>query len=504
MSRTALLPLDLTKEIRGLAGAWLACLVALVVPAVSGVRVLGGLDLPAYFLGAAALGALSIGHEYRHRTLTLLLSHPARRERLLLLKLGVLAAMLLALYGVADAVDVRAPELERLPSFLLLPMLWALSVAPWLTMLCRSPLAGTVLAIALPPWLLLLSELLYLAMYGRGPGADVEAAIMWWGTLGVSAFGAVMTWRMFMRLEAIDDGGPEVQPPQWLRRRTTAGSAASALTRRHAVWLLVKKEIWLQKTALAVAALYMLGCLAFVSINPWLALGSSVPDGGDILAVLTFCYGALIAVLIGSLASAEERQLGTLDWQVLLPVATWKQWIVKVGTALGLALLLTIGLTGLLLAAINPAADMALLLERAPQFAVGVAVLTVISLYVSSLCTSGVQALLISVPAIFALVLPVMMVVQWLEFHVMYMVVSARWSSEQAWQRFGISLVDRSRLMSLLELLLVAAILTVVLRVALANHRSAEPLGGRATQVIMMGICLMIGALLLAGMAVLA
>ena len=501
MSRAALLPLDVTKEIRGLSGAWLACLVALVVPAVLGIRALSGLDLPAYVLGAAALGALSIGHEYSHCTLTLLLSHPARRERLFLVKLGVLAAMLLALYGVAVAVDVRAPESQRLPFFLLLPMLCGLFVAPWFTMLCRSPLAGTVLAIALPPWLLLLSELVYVAMYGRGPGADVEAAIMWRGALGLSAVGAVMSWRMFMRLEAIDDGGPEVQLPQWLRPRTTVSSAASALTRRHPVWRLVKKEIWLQKTALAVAALYMLGCLAFVSINPWLALGSSVPDGGDILAVLTFCYSVLISVLIGSLASAEERRLGTLDWQVLLPLATRKQWIVKVGTVFGLALLLALALPGLLLAAITPAADMALLLGRAPQFAVGVAVLTVIGLYVSSLCTSGVQALLISVPAIFALVLPVTMVAEWLQPYGLVMAMATRRSAEKAWVSVGISPIDRSRLMSLLELLLVAAILAVALRFALANHRSAYPLGGRAwTQVILMAIFLTVGALLLGGM----
>jgi nitric oxide reductase large subunit len=78
----------------------------------------------------------------------------------------------------------------------------------------------------------------------------------------------------------------------------------------------------------------------------------------------------------------------------------------------------------------------------------------------------------------------------------------ARTASEKAWQRFGISPMDRSQLMSLLELLLIAAMLAVVLRFALANHRSAEPAGERVVQVILMAVGLTVGGLLLAGLAV--
>ena len=59
------------------------------------------------------------------------------------------------------------------------------------------------------------------------------------------------------------------------------------------------------------------------------------------LAGVGILYGALLAVLIGSLASAEERQNGTLEWQLLLPMAAWKQWAVKVGTVLVLTALLS-------------------------------------------------------------------------------------------------------------------------------------------------------------------
>ena len=42
-------------------------------------------------------------------------------------------------------------------------------------------------------------------------------------------------------------------------------------------------------------------------------------------------------LLAGSLASAEERQLGTLEWHALLPMSARTQWMVKVGVTVGVA-----------------------------------------------------------------------------------------------------------------------------------------------------------------------
>lgn len=52
-------------------------------------------------------------------------------------------------------------------------------------------------------------------------------------------------------------------------------------------------------------------------------------------------------MLIGALASAEERGLGTLHWQMLQPYAAWKQWTIKVATALTLTALLGVALPAL-------------------------------------------------------------------------------------------------------------------------------------------------------------
>ena len=55
----------------------------------------------AYGLGAVALGALSMGHEYTGRTLSLLLTQPVSRWRLFAVKSGIAALMLVALAAVA-------------------------------------------------------------------------------------------------------------------------------------------------------------------------------------------------------------------------------------------------------------------------------------------------------------------------------------------------------------------------------------------------------------------
>jgi hypothetical protein len=58
------------------------------------------------------------------------------------------------------------------------------------------------------------------------------------------------------------------------------------------------------------------------------------------LLPLTMLYTGILAMLIGSLASAEERHLGTLEWQMLVSMPGWQQWLVKVGVVLMMVLLL--------------------------------------------------------------------------------------------------------------------------------------------------------------------
>ena len=80
MTRARLRPF-VVKEVRALLPVWLASACAGRPAAVrSAVPRRRRPRLLVYGVGSVALGALSIGHEYTHRTLTLLLSQPGAAD----------------------------------------------------------------------------------------------------------------------------------------------------------------------------------------------------------------------------------------------------------------------------------------------------------------------------------------------------------------------------------------------------------------------------------------
>lgn len=418
-----LLPLAVAKEVRALLPGWVGCLVLVV-----GAGELAGLHrafqmwpLLACFMGSVALGALSVGHEYSHRTLAALLSQPSGRARLFLFKQSVLAPMLLIVAGVGWTNRSGADDVAA--ALIAISLLCGLCVAPWLTMLTRNPLAGTVFAIEIPGLVWLGAQLLF--------ATELKLPAFWSVMLGASATAWLLGWRTFMRLEAIEGRGARVLWP--------LGGTAEVLPPRdrHPVWLLVKKELCLQQLSFAVVAFYCASWLIFL-VTGFLERTGRISSGADLFDGMTILYSGMLALLIGALASAEERQLGTLEWQVLMPMATWKQWAVKAGTALGLAVLLAVGVPALLLFTAGIG------VRTNELYALGVVSMTVIGLYMSSVCSSGLRAFLLSIP-----------VVSVLWFIIVFLTRPPRWPSP-------------------LLLVPLAALVGLVLWLALENHRSAE------------------------------
>jgi hypothetical protein len=103
-------------------------------------------------------------------------------------------------------------------------------------------------------------------------------------------------------------------------------------------------------------------------------------------------YGLLLAILAGALSSAEERQHGTLEWQLLLPMSARRQWLVKVGVTLMVAVLV-----GSVLPFAVLHGDLVLPHWSSVLF---VLALTATSIYVSSVVTGGVRALVIAIMTI--------------------------------------------------------------------------------------------------------
>jgi len=383
------------KELRALLPAWLAAAAAMLLihrPVSHGYPgyelLVVDAALASFFVGTALVASLAIGHEYLHGTVGSLLAQPRRRRDALLLKLAALLPLEIALGALFRA---RVPGLS-VPAPLLaidvLPIAVAITVAPWLTMACRSALAGTVFTVALlGAWwgtAMFIGSMLMPAALGIVAGGEAILCVV----------GAVMSWRTFMELEAVGSPGGE----SFLAGGRTAPAAVETrlVTRpKPRVWLVVRKELRLQLPALAVAALYVAGSLVFATT------GSTASEVSQILYGIAPLYIGLMALLIGAVSSAEERQLGTAEWQVMLPMAAKAQWTIKVLVTLSVLAVLALAVPAVVLSIVS--ATRGLVTREAATTAVLFSLpLVLIGMYVSSLSRNSLAAFLAAAPTAIA------------------------------------------------------------------------------------------------------
>lgn len=433
------LPRQLAKEYRALLPG-IAVAAAAVVISKLPIGSVGELGVPLFVIAAMAIGSLAIGHEYTARTLPLLLVQPCRRERLLLVKFFAAASVIVPMASFLHFSQGRLDPLIR--TMIDMTVLLSLTVAPWITMATRNPIAGVVFTLAVPGLLLLAG-----GASSAHPGAALDVALLRdgfglavvrAGSLTLGAVGLWLTWRTFIRLEVVDETRSSyVRLPVVLRER-------SRPLRRSRVWLLVGKELHLQQLTFTVPALYL---AVRVSVA---LLVTPNEDVNSIIIVLSALYAVMIAGVAGATVSAEERHLGTHEWQLLMPMPAWQQWALKVAVALGLALLLGIALPAGL-SAVLPGPAVRQLVHPVAAAALVVA-FTVGTIYLSSISSSAVWALLGAGPAALGVVLFVNVVAA----------ISA--ANPGRTSRLGLSV----------DIALLLADLVFMLWVALANHRRAD------------------------------
>jgi hypothetical protein len=412
----------LSNETRALLPTWIVCVLAGSVAALTGGDV-HRFCVFAFTATTASLGALSIGHEYGHRTLDLMLTLPISRVRLFLVKLAVVGAMVLPLATGAWLLELFVD----LPALAWLLGAGTLCFAPALTMLCRSQLAGLVFSLSLP------GTALIAVLIVTGTPLAARPPLATWSRLMVLllAGGATLGWWLFMRLESIGAGAPGAHV-RWWTRTPNDGEAT------HPLWQLVKKECRLQQMTFAVAALYVTACTAAAVFH----LPGPDPNVSFIGAT-TVVYALGLPALVGSLATAEERQLGTLAWQLHLPIPVWQQWAAKVVTTFSLALLLSSALPVLLVSVVWPTEGT--FVDMSPIFFI---VTTAVSMYVSSLCATGVRAVVTSVVAV--------------SFALRLIVIPGLWRGQEG-----------------LAAVLLSIVVLLLLGFAFLNHRPEQPTAAR-------------------------
>lgn len=362
--------------------------------------------LMAHSLACLWLCANAFGSEFEHRTLGQWLVQPRSRSDLYREKLG--GAGWIAVVTSVIFYLTTSWSLASAPRFLPLilgPLILGLASAPFFTLISRSTLAGFVFTLAVPMalYLVLLTvlEVYHARVHPDLPDRSLEESALLWAC-GVIYLGATALagWNVFRRLEWREGGAGGGSAPglhaltgiwdRWLGRRWPGN---------HATAQLIRKELRLHVMPWLIAGI-LVGlwglCLLVRKWAPESELGVAAANPSSV-TLFAGILGIFIVLITGACAIAEERALGTLEWQWTQPIPMARQWRIKIGVATGLALTLGLMLPAALVWLGFDAETLGTTFgnpEWLPitAYAIAVATLFATSLYASSVSQSSMKA----------------------------------------------------------------------------------------------------------------
>ncbi len=360
----------------------------------------------AYGLAVVWLCANAFGSEYDHRTMGQLLAQPRSRGRIYREKLGVAGSLAGLAAVIVFLTTSRSSTADpQILGMTLGYLILGLASAPFFTLISGSTLAGFVFTLTVPMALYLILQTV-LDLYHARVHPDLlhrsieEQGVLWVGGilyLGTTAFGG---WRVFRRLEWREGGAGGGSTPglhaltgawdRWIGRRWRG---------QHATVQLIRKELRLHVVPWLVAGilvvLWGLGLVvrAWAPESEW-GVAAANPSTVTLFAGIV---GAFIFLVTGASAIAEERVLGTLEWQRTQPIPMASQWRIKLGVTTGLALtlglvlpaaLVWLGFDAKALSATFGTPDW----QPIAVYAMGLGILFTVSLYASSVSQSSMKA----------------------------------------------------------------------------------------------------------------
>src|SRR6267142_890873 len=350
-----------------------------------------------FFLGLPLLATLSLGNEFQHRTLALMLSQPVRRmeiwsEKFSVTIIAVVSAALV--FGSTWRSSLREdPELWIGATALLLIMT---ASAPFWTLVARSTMGGLALNFV--------NSLIPLIMSARRDWIPQTVVTRSFAVFALLCYAGAMLWlgrQALTRFQvtggiAGDDllmAGPDVLPHtsvQWFRSRP-AGLTLSLI--RNEFRLL--RPVWL---------LSLLGLMAWFCLPAF----RYTPGRASPAMLMIVAFTPLIAVLGGTLSLGEERSSGTHSWHLTLPVSAARLWLIKLAMALFTSLICAVLLPGLAVRA-------GMFIFRSPLpfdladldmvWVFGVLILTFVSFWCATAANGTVRAALCVFPIIIGIAL---------------------------------------------------------------------------------------------------
>lgn len=375
---------SLVKEVRALLPIWIACLVTIAAGSQQSRGVLVELAVAAFVIGPALLAGQAVGQEFSYRTLSMLLAQPIDRRRMFVLKWCVAAAMAAVLEALSWAVlNGHARGMWELWIVRILPLAGGLLLAPPITLLLRNTLGGVLATATLFSFTLLVPTVALTLARDIAPDTAQDIVLRPWAItmITLSAIGAALMFPLFSRLESGD----------FSPRAFTLPRFGSATARRfRPIAALAAKEVYLQQLSLSLAAICVAAAIVLLMLQRTVESWAYRPIAG-----LMSLYCVTLSLVIGAMASAEERQLGVAEWQQIQPVSTLTQWLVKITVSEGLSVMLAVLLPSLLIRlAVNPELDWAWQVLLLPAV-----FLTAAGIYLSSLTNAGTWALVLALPS---------------------------------------------------------------------------------------------------------
>jgi len=344
------LQMEIWAQMPGASLAFLAAAVNAMSAQLRGFGVLSVFAALAYALACLWICANAFGSEFEHRTLGQWLVQPRSRGDLYREKLGVAGGIA----GVAAVIFffTTSRSNTREPLFLVLllgPMILGLGSAPFFTLVSRSTLAGFVFTLAVGMALyLILQTLLSVYLAGLHPTADrssAEESLLWAGSVIYLGAMTLASWRVFKRLEWREGGAGGGSTPGlyalsgawdgWIGRRWLGQPSTAQL---------IRKELRLHVVPWLIAGILIGFWGLSLLIRKWAPESEWGVAAANPYTVTLYAgiFGTFVLLATGASAIAEERVLGTLEWQWTQPIPMARQWRIKVGVAAALAL--TLGL----------------------------------------------------------------------------------------------------------------------------------------------------------------
>jgi predicted membrane protein len=306
----------------------------------------------AYALACLWICANAFGSEFEHRTLGQWLVQPRSRGDLYREKLGVaggIAGTAAVIFFLTTGQSMGHDLLELALIFGSLLIL-GLASAPFFTLISRSTLAGFVFTLTVPMALYLILQTLLDVYHARVypdllyRSSEEQEVLCVGGVIYLGAM-ALAGWRVFKRLEWREGGAGGSSTlglyaltgawDRWLGRRWLGKPATAQL---------IRKELRLHVVPWLIAGILIGFWGLSLLIRKWapeseLGVAASNPYTVTLYAGI---LGVFIFLVTGAGSIAEERVLGTLEWQWTQPIPMARQWRIKVGVATALAL--TLGL----------------------------------------------------------------------------------------------------------------------------------------------------------------